>query len=125
MAHWLTAGQALDRGAEVDELPLVIDGWLDWLAEQLREHDDETLRKYWQAGLNLWSRVSSGENESRTEIILIVPEVGRGIVPLESEQRRLRDLAGWLAQDAACVAQQVWYVRHGLVRCLKSSLSNP
>lgn len=129
-ARWQNADQAMGQAGAVDAVPLVIDGplviegWLDWLVEQLQVHDDETLRNCWQAGLRRWSRASSGENENQSEIVLIVPEIGRGIVPLQAEQRRLRDLAGWLAQDAARVAQQVWYVRHGLVSCLRSSLSS-
>lgn len=44
--------------------------------------------------------------------------VGPGIVPMQPEQRRLGDLNGWLTQDTSAQAEQVWYVRHGLVKAI-------
>ncbi|MDN3555468.1 bifunctional adenosylcobinamide kinase/adenosylcobinamide-phosphate guanylyltransferase [Halomonas maura] len=96
---------------------LVLTGWVDWLARALAEApDDDRLR-----GRLADELAAIGEVERQTggEVVLIVPEMGRGIVPMAAEDRRLRDLAGWLAQDAAAHAEAVWYVRHGLVRCLR------
>ncbi|MGQ7247748.1 bifunctional adenosylcobinamide kinase/adenosylcobinamide-phosphate guanylyltransferase [Halomonas sp. V046] len=61
-----------------------------------------------------------GEAGAIGEIVLIIPEVGRGIVPMDARERQLRDLAGWLAQDASAACTAVWYVRHGLVMALKA-----
>lgn len=128
-AQWQAAGEALvqtQSPARLDadcrrDRPLVIHGWLDWLAEQLVEQDNQTLRQRWQEGLTCWADSTANESSGPgvPEVVLIVPEVGRGIVPVEPEQRRLRDLAGWLAQDAGRLAHRVWYVRHGLVMALK------
>lgn len=38
---------------------------------------------------------------------------------MQREQRRLRDLNGWFAQDATAQAEQVWDVRRGLVMGIK------
>jgi adenosylcobinamide kinase / adenosylcobinamide-phosphate guanylyltransferase len=51
--------------------------------------------------------------------VIIANELGRGLVPIARDQRRLRDLSGWFTQDAAAHAEQVWYVRHGLLQALK------
>lgn len=131
-AQWQAAGEALaqtqnpartqtrpDVHCQRDR-PLVVHGWLDWLTEQLGEQDNQALRRRWQEGLACWADSTAQFDVIRPEVVLIVPEVGRGIVPVEAEQRRLRDLAGWLAQDAGRLAQQVWYVRHGLVMSLKA-----
>lgn len=99
--------------------PLVISGWSGWLSNALvDEGDDDRLRT--QLVDELKAMVEA-EGRGRGEIVLILPEMGRGIVPMAVEDRRLRDLAGWLSQDAAAHAEAVWYVRHGLVRCLYQS----
>ena len=46
-------------------------------------------------------------------------EMGKGIVPLQKKDRRLRDIIGWIAQDAAQLSDQVVYVWNGLSRSLK------
>ncbi|ATJ82051.1 bifunctional adenosylcobinamide kinase/adenosylcobinamide-phosphate guanylyltransferase [Halomonas beimenensis] len=98
------------------EVPLVLTGWADWLAGVLgQEPDDDRLRRRLVAALDALTRA---ERDRGAETVLILPEMGRGIVPLEARDRRLRDLAGWLAQDAAARVDAVWYVRHGLARRL-------
>ena len=78
-----------------------------------------------KAGLSMSGKAGLGEpgREGEAgaigEIVLIIPEVGRGIVPMDARERQLRDLAGWLAQDASAACTAVWYVRHGLVMALK------
>ncbi|UYG08741.1 bifunctional adenosylcobinamide kinase/adenosylcobinamide-phosphate guanylyltransferase [Halomonas sp. M4R1S46] len=119
-AVWLRAGEGGALSGWRDRLAsgraLVITGWGDWLVGALSgEPDDDRLR-----GWLVDELAAMGEAERQTggEVVLILPEMGRGIVPLAPEDRRLRDLAGWLAQDAAARAEAVWYVRHGLVRRL-------
>lgn len=107
-----------------DSLPrqgvLVLEGWEQWLAAWLVEEtgdplDDDPLRERLRSLLSGWQAL---EREAAIEVVLILPEMGRGIVPLDRAERRLRDLAGWLAQDAAACCEPVWYVRHGLVQRL-------
>ncbi|GED22080.1 bifunctional adenosylcobinamide kinase/adenosylcobinamide-phosphate guanylyltransferase [Halomonas halmophila] len=95
---------------------LVITGWPGWLEHALiAEPDDDRLRARLVMALDA---LVDAERDSRLEAVLILPEMGRGIVPMATADRRLRDLAGWLAQDAAARAEAVWYVRHGLARRL-------
>lgn len=108
------AGPAIDDGDT-----LVISGWLAWLEAELgagreneRENesasaDDDRLGRRWREALTGWAS-SPGRR------VLVLDEVGRGIVPVDPAQRRLRDLMGWLSQDAVRLASQVHYVRHGL-----------
>ncbi|MEQ6887486.1 bifunctional adenosylcobinamide kinase/adenosylcobinamide-phosphate guanylyltransferase [Halomonas sp. CS7] len=122
-ATWLKMGEGADLSGWRDRLApgqcLVISGWLDWLAGALAddadESDDDRLRARLDAEL---AAMVEAERRGQGEIVLILSEVGRGIVPIDPADRRLRDLAGWLAQDAAARAEAVWYVRHGLARCL-------
>ncbi|PTL90877.1 adenosylcobinamide kinase [Halomonas litopenaei] len=108
------AGPAIDDGDTV-----VISGWLAWLEAELgagreneRENesasaDDDRLGQRWRQAFTGWAS-SPGRR------VLVLDEVGRGIVPVDPAQRRLRDLMGWLSQDAVRLASQVHYVRHGL-----------
>ncbi|GAA0578131.1 bifunctional adenosylcobinamide kinase/adenosylcobinamide-phosphate guanylyltransferase [Halomonas salifodinae] len=95
---------------------LVIDGWAAWIAAQLEgEADNDRLRA--RLGQTLETLLAA-ERRTGVTITLILEEMGRGIVPMSPRQRRLRDLNGWLAQDAAARAAAVYYVWHGLVRRL-------
>ncbi|WP_048305922.1 bifunctional adenosylcobinamide kinase/adenosylcobinamide-phosphate guanylyltransferase [Halomonas sp. PR-M31] len=120
-AHWhrLDAGAPLDgwRGSAVSSLPLVVTGWTAWLEAALdNEPNDDRLRERLAAALD---KLVAVERKGGPTVVLILPEMGRGIVPMSPLKRRLRDLAGWLAQDATERAEAVWYVRHGLVKRLK------
>lgn len=98
---------------------LVVTGWLPWIEAALRaETDDDALRLVLVEELQA---MREAERQDTLEFVLILPEVGRGIVPMAAEQRRLRDLVGRLSQEAAAHAAQVWYVRHGLVQRLGQS----
>nr|WP_300310633.1 bifunctional adenosylcobinamide kinase/adenosylcobinamide-phosphate guanylyltransferase [Halomonas sp.] len=121
-ASWIQASEALERMPS-PHLPeshaeVVIHGWLEWLEDVCRKgsgagRENDALRECWCKAFRDWAGRESAD------VVLIVPEVGRGIVPVEPLQRRLRDLAGWLAQDAADASSRVWHVRHGLVMALK------
>jgi len=120
LPHWHSAYQ----GDSLTEWPveaasarcLVLEGWEHWIAARLaNETDDDRLRQELSSELDA---LRAWEIEQDGEVVLIMLEMGRGIVPLSPEKRRLRDLNGWLAQDAAARCEQVWYVWHGLVRSL-------
>lgn len=119
-ATWwrLDAAQTLgdsQHALEVDT-PLVIHGVLDWLNDISDGSDNDGLRQQWQEAMTLLCQLADAQN---APLIIIATEVGRGIVPMQPAQRRLRDLNGWFAQDAAAQADKVWYVRHGLVMAIK------
>ena len=108
------AGPAIDDGDT-----LVISGWLAWLEAEL-ENELENQRENESASADddrlgqRWREVFAGWASSPGRRVLVLDEVGRGIVPVDPAQRRLRDLMGWLSQDAVRLASQVHYVRHGL-----------
>ncbi|MGQ4880427.1 bifunctional adenosylcobinamide kinase/adenosylcobinamide-phosphate guanylyltransferase [Billgrantia sp. LNSP4103-1] len=103
------ATAALARG-------LVLEGWECWLAERLADQpDDDRLRDAMAGELDA---LREWEARKGAEAVLIMLEMGRGIVPLDPAKRRLRDLNGWLAQDAAARCERVWYVWNGLARPL-------
>ncbi|GEN28913.1 hypothetical protein HVA01_25590 [Halovibrio variabilis] len=102
--------------ALVADTPLLITGVFEWLESALESAENTALRQQWQGDM---TQLCLRAEELQAPLIIIASEVGRGIVPMQPEQRRLRDLNGWFVQDATAQADQVWYVRHGLVQALK------
>jgi len=60
---------------------------------------------------------------SARSLILVSNEVGLGIVPDNDLGRQFRDLAGWLNQDLAAVADTVVFIAAGLPVVLKGKLA--
>ncbi|NVF16147.1 bifunctional adenosylcobinamide kinase/adenosylcobinamide-phosphate guanylyltransferase [Vreelandella maris] len=119
-AQWwrLDAAQPFidSQQALVANTPLIITGVLEWLGAALERDDNDALRQQWQRDM---IQLCQRADELNAALIIIATDVGRGVVPMEPEQRRLRDLNGWFTQDATAQAEEVWYVRHGLVMALK------
>ncbi|WP_027962795.1 bifunctional adenosylcobinamide kinase/adenosylcobinamide-phosphate guanylyltransferase [Halomonas halodenitrificans] len=115
--HRLAPGQGVADW--LDEVPmgatLVITGWAAWLSATLAEDHDDGVRASWRA---LLEALAAAQRRQGLELVLILDEMGRGIVPMAPEARRLRDLNGWLAQEVASRCTPVWHVRHGLARRL-------
>ncbi|MFD1037810.1 bifunctional adenosylcobinamide kinase/adenosylcobinamide-phosphate guanylyltransferase [Virgibacillus byunsanensis] len=101
----------------VKDTTLVMEGWEKWITTELKknESNDEIRKKFSTFFQNLVEKEQKRENE----VVLVMLEVGKGIVPLENNDRRLRDLAGWIAQDAAIMAGRVNYVWNGYAKRLK------
>jgi adenosylcobinamide kinase/adenosylcobinamide-phosphate guanylyltransferase len=96
---------------------LVVEGWEKWIKGQLKqEAEDAVIRAEFG---RLFQCFLEEERLRSDEIVLIMLEVGRGIVPIEEDERRFRDLAGWILQDAAKMAEEVQYVWHGMSKRLK------
>ncbi len=119
-ATWchLAPGRPLDvwRELAMPGTVLVVTGWLPWFEAALEsETDDDALRLVLVDQLRA---LLVAERQDLQEVVLILPEVGRGIVPMAARDRRLRDLVGRLGQEAAALAARAWYVRHGLVQRL-------
>ncbi|WP_404474306.1 bifunctional adenosylcobinamide kinase/adenosylcobinamide-phosphate guanylyltransferase [Vreelandella venusta] len=119
-AYWwpLDSAQPLSdcQQALEPKRPLVITGVLEWLGAALNNTGHDALRQQWQGDI---ATLCQRADALSAPLIIITTEVGRGIVPMQPEQRRLRDLNGWFNQDAAAQAEQVWNVRHGLVMAIK------
>ncbi|WP_010629278.1 bifunctional adenosylcobinamide kinase/adenosylcobinamide-phosphate guanylyltransferase [Halomonas sp. KM-1] len=117
--HWYSAhaGCRLEAWRSLTETRcLVLEGWERWIGQRLAdERSDDRLR---QAMVRELDALRAWETEQGGQAVLILLEMGRGIVPLGRENRRLRDLNGWLAQDAAARCERVWYVWNGLVKSL-------
>ena len=96
---------------------LVMEGWEKWITSALNasECNDEIRHGF----KTLLQGLLEEEKKRNHKLVLVMLEVGKGIVPLHKEDRRLRDLAGWIAQDAAKLSDEVHVVWNGLSKRLK------
>lgn len=97
---------------------LVLEGWEKWVEAALKQ--DVTLDELREQFGLLFRTLSIEEKKRGDQVVLIMLEIGRGIVPINAEERKVRDVAGWLLQDATAQAHEVIYVWHGLSLVLKS-----
>ena len=94
-----------------DELPppgsekVVVAGLEKWLAKTDLSEEDAIARV-----------IKSVENR---DAILILTDIGRGIVPVDVEQRKLRDICGRLYQRLLAEADEVTRIWYGIAQNIK------
>nr|WP_269135851.1 bifunctional adenosylcobinamide kinase/adenosylcobinamide-phosphate guanylyltransferase [Sporosarcina cyprini] len=105
--EWVGEGHAwsLDRLAEVDSEFIVLDRIEEWLERSSMDEADA------------WNHIIKGIEGKETVVILT--DIGRGIVPVDPEQRKLRDQCGRLYQWLMAEADEVTRIWYGLAQTLK------
>ncbi|PTL40033.1 bifunctional adenosylcobinamide kinase/adenosylcobinamide-phosphate guanylyltransferase [Alkalicoccus saliphilus] len=101
-AQWVTPEEYPDQ---VKEKTIIVSGISSWLQA------GGTEEKFW----NWFSLI-------RKDLypVLILQEMGQGLVPMDAEDRRVRDENGRIAQRAVKEAVKAEYVWHGLIECWKN-----
>ncbi|MDO9541837.1 MAG: bifunctional adenosylcobinamide kinase/adenosylcobinamide-phosphate guanylyltransferase [Kiritimatiellia bacterium] len=94
---------------------LLIDCFTLWLNNVLLNED---LKSFERRRVALLKAVRA----SKKSLIMVSNEVGLGIVPENESGRQFRDLAGWLNQDLAAVADTVVFIAAGLPLIMKGTL---
>ncbi|GGC75594.1 hypothetical protein GCM10007216_02680 [Thalassobacillus devorans] len=95
----------------------VIEGWEVWIRQEWEKARElELVRNYFEACITEMKQI---EKQKQQPIVLIMLEMGRGVVPMDKNDRSWRDLSGWVLQTAAEKAESVHYCWHGLSRQLK------
>lgn len=97
---------------------LLIDCFTLWLSNVIFK---EGLKSFARRKADLLKVVRN----SKRSLIMVSNEVGLGIVPESESGRQFRDLAGWLNQDLASVADTVVFIAAGLPLVLKGKLPKP
>ncbi|GAM12206.1 hypothetical protein SAMD00020551_0337 [Mesobacillus selenatarsenatis SF-1] len=77
---------------------------------------DETRQK-WQSLIQKWLEWEN--QDSQRKVILIGCDISKGIVPMVSEDRRWRDITGWIYQDIMSVAERADVIWYGISQKLK------
>lgn len=84
---------------------VVVAGLEKWLA-QCGLNEEEAIQRVMNAVTN-------------RKVILILTDIGRGIVPIDAEQRDLRDVCGRLYQKLIGEAEEVTQIWYGIAHQLK------
>ncbi|QTD40727.1 bifunctional adenosylcobinamide kinase/adenosylcobinamide-phosphate guanylyltransferase [Sporosarcina sp. Te-1] len=104
---WVGPGHAwdLERLAQVDSKFIVLDRIEEWLESS--EMDETDALAHIMRGME------------GKETVVILTDLGRGIVPVDPEQRKLRDRCGRLYQWLIAEADEVTRIWYGLAQTLK------
>jgi len=108
-------GEAI-RSLPGDVEAAVVDCLTVWLGNLMHYYGED------EAGLG--ERVEdllAALQEPPCDLVVVTNELGMGIVPDNELARRFRDLAGWLNQDVAALADEVVLVVSGIPLSLKRS----
>ncbi len=100
-----------------NDTPLVVEGWEKWIEHELA--NEKSMSEIRSDFSHLFQAFDVEEKKRNMPIVLIMLEVGRGIVPIQKNDRMLRDVMGWIAQDAVKMSDEVVYVWNGLSKRLK------
>ncbi len=101
----------------LSDTTLVMEGWEKWIVSELKNSkSNDEIRSKFKA---LFKALLEQEEKRNNKLVLIMLVVGKGIVPIHEDDRRLRDLAGWIAQDAAHLSNRVDVVWNGLSKRVK------
>jgi adenosylcobinamide kinase/adenosylcobinamide-phosphate guanylyltransferase len=106
---------------------LVMEGWEEWIRIKLVAGVPEEDVQSWLSSImddllqEEAHRASNNDFMTESDVIFIMLEMGRGIVPISPEERRMRDIIGRLTQVAAQKSKEAIYMWHGLPRVIKSN----
>lgn len=95
---------------------IVLEGLENFVKHVIREnHSDpkEKLEQYLKTW-HMWEQEATNR-----KLVLIGTDIGKGIVPMNKEDRLWRDYTGWFYQDIVMVAKQVDIIWYGLSQNLK------
>jgi adenosyl cobinamide kinase/adenosyl cobinamide phosphate guanylyltransferase len=104
-SEWFDGNLPDGKDAENSDRVLVLAGLEKWLAT-VDLSEEEAIAQVMEVILN-------------REVILILTDIGRGIVPIDGKQRQLRDTCGRLYQRLIDEAEEVTRIWYGIPQILK------
>ena len=119
--RFITIEEPIDLAKAIRDLPpsvevCIVDCLTVWLGNLL--HHQGIPDKRFDQMNDLYEELK----KAKCELLLITNETGLGLIPADAESRAFRDLAGWMNQDLAALAQNVILLVAGLPLALKGDL---
>ncbi|PLS15010.1 hypothetical protein CVD28_25150 [Bacillus sp. M6-12] len=96
---------------------IVMEGLELWIKRDCHTIEFSEWRKSWQQSLLKWK--SWEQEESGRQIIFIGTDISKGIVPVDPNERKWRDLTGWAYQDLTAASDRVDLIWYGVGSQLK------
>ncbi|MBT2689179.1 bifunctional adenosylcobinamide kinase/adenosylcobinamide-phosphate guanylyltransferase [Bacillus sp. ISL-47] len=96
---------------------VVLEGIEVWIRDWLKESDAREVRTRWQNYLRGWLDWEKEDNHRK--IVLIGSDISKGIVPMEADDRKWRDVTGWAYQDTAAQSNRVDLIWYGISQKIK------
>jgi adenosylcobinamide kinase / adenosylcobinamide-phosphate guanylyltransferase len=87
------------------------------LNEVRKEKEMNMIRSEFHSLFETWKKWE--ETSANQKVIWIGSDIGRGIVPVDSTERKWRDITGWVYQDLVKLAGSVYEIWFGLPQRLK------
>jgi adenosylcobinamide kinase / adenosylcobinamide-phosphate guanylyltransferase len=87
------------------------------LNEVRKEKEMNIIRSEFYSLFEMW--LNWEETSAQRDVIWIGSDIGRGIVPIDSTERKWRDLTGWVYQDLVKLSESVYEIWFGLPQKLK------
>ncbi|MEH6942893.1 bifunctional adenosylcobinamide kinase/adenosylcobinamide-phosphate guanylyltransferase [Bacillus sp. JJ722] len=107
--QFISAYESQSMNEAVQSDIVIYEGFELWIRELIKaDHTNQEIVEVFRE----WFR-------GRQNDVLIMLEIGRGIVPIEEHDRRLRDVVGWVQQEAVKQADEVTSIWHGLAKRMK------
>ncbi len=97
--------------------PIILEGIEIWIRDWVQDKELSQIRNKWQKQLAKWLEWEKAD-VNRT-IVLIGSDISKGIVPMEADDRKWRDAAGWAYQDTAAAADRVDLIWYGISQKIK------
>ena len=119
--RFITIEEPMDLARAIKDLPpsvevCIIDCLTVWLGNLL--HHQGIVDKRYKQMDELYEVLRNPQ----CELLLITNETGLGLIPADAESRAFRDVAGWMNQDLASLAQNVILLVAGIPLALKGDL---
>jgi adenosyl cobinamide kinase/adenosyl cobinamide phosphate guanylyltransferase len=102
---------------KIDNGVIVLEGVELWLKDLTKNYEANKCREIWNRRLENW--LTWEKANLNRKLIVIGTDITKGIVPLEAENRRWRDVTGWAFQDIAAKSKKVDVIWYGLNQTIK------
>ena len=127
-AHWITCEEPLEIGSAVERSAaacdcLLLDCLTLWLSNFCHRHQAEGESSIQSAAVREVARLAAAA--AQYHVVVVTNEVGCGLVPETPVGRLFRDLQGWVNQEAARLADSVYYMVAGIAMPVKQPGARP
>jgi adenosylcobinamide kinase/adenosylcobinamide-phosphate guanylyltransferase len=116
-AHWTTVEEPLEIAAAIERHAgehdfILLDCLTLWLSNFAWKHRDTSEQEIHSAAVGEIARAAAVSGPAH--LVLVSNEIGCGLVPESPVGRSFRDLQGWVNQEAARLADWVYFVTAGI-----------